>query len=72
MIRARIAMANASQTERHVLPDPDTAARAAAEWLLERALAVEGKAAFCLAGGNTPLDRRLARPAYQELIVQRP
>lgn len=54
MIRARIAMANASQTERHVLPDPGMAARAAAEWLLERALAVEGKAALCLAGGNTP------------------
>lgn len=54
MIMARIAMANASQTERHVLPDPDAAARAVAEWLLERALAVEGNAALCLAGGTTP------------------
>ena len=47
-------MANASQTERHVLPDAEAAARAVAEWLLERALAVEGKAALCLAGGQTP------------------
>jgi 6-phosphogluconolactonase len=54
MISARITMANAAQIERHVLPDPDTAARAAADWLLERALAVEGNAALCLAGGSTP------------------
>jgi 6-phosphogluconolactonase len=54
MIMARIAMANASQTERHILPDPDAAARAVAEWLLERVLAVEGNPALCLAGGNTP------------------
>ncbi|HLI20566.1 MAG TPA: 6-phosphogluconolactonase [Stellaceae bacterium] len=47
-------MANASQTERHILPDPTAAAGAVAEWLLERALAVEGRAALCLAGGNTP------------------
>ena len=53
-IRARIAMANASQTERHVLADAQAAARAVAEWLLERALAVEGNAALCLAGGQTP------------------
>ena len=53
-INARICMASASQTERHVLPDAGKAARAVAEWLLERALAVEGKPAFCLAGGNTP------------------
>jgi 6-phosphogluconolactonase len=54
MIKARICMATAAQIERHVLPDPGTAARAVAEWLLERALAVEGKPALCLAGGNTP------------------
>jgi 6-phosphogluconolactonase len=47
-------MANAAQTERHILPDPDAAARAVAEWLLERVLAVEGNAALCLAGGATP------------------
>ena len=47
-------MANASQIERHVLPDPGTTAKAAAEWLLERTLAVEGPAALCLAGGTTP------------------
>lgn len=61
MIQARIAMANASQIERHVLPDPTAAAGAVAEWLLERALAVEGRAALCLAGGNTP------RMVYQML-----
>jgi 6-phosphogluconolactonase len=54
MISARICMASASQIERHVLPNPGAAARAVAEWLLERALAVGGKPAICLAGGNTP------------------
>lgn len=54
-------MANASQTQRHVLPDPTAAAGAVAEWLMERALAVGGKAALCLAGGNTP------RTVYQML-----
>ena len=53
-INARICMATAAQIERHVLPDPGAAARAVAEWLLERALAVEGNPALCLAGGNTP------------------
>lgn len=47
-------MANASQIERHVLADAEAAARAVAEWLSERVLAVEGKAALCLAGGQTP------------------
>lgn len=47
-------MANAAQIQRHVLPDPAATARAVAEWLLERALAVEGKPALCLAGGTTP------------------
>jgi 6-phosphogluconolactonase len=65
IITARIAMANAAQTERHVLPDPDTAARAVAEWLLDRALAVEGDAALCLAGGATP------RRAYA-LLAEKP
>jgi 6-phosphogluconolactonase len=54
MINARICMASAAQIERHVLPNPGAAARAVAEWLLERALAVEGRPAICLAGGNTP------------------
>lgn len=54
MINARICMATAAQIERHVLPSPGAAARAVAEWLLERALAVEGQPALCLAGGNTP------------------
>jgi 6-phosphogluconolactonase len=54
MINARICMATAAQIERHVLPSPGAAARAVAEWLLERALAVEDKPALCLAGGNTP------------------
>jgi 6-phosphogluconolactonase len=54
MVKARICMATAAQVERHVLPNPGAAARAVAEWLLERALAVEGKPAICLAGGNTP------------------
>ncbi|HVA12064.1 MAG TPA: 6-phosphogluconolactonase [Stellaceae bacterium] len=54
MIKARIAMANAAQIERHVLSDATAAARAVAEWLLERTLAVEGAAALCLAGGSTP------------------
>jgi 6-phosphogluconolactonase len=54
MINARICMATAAQIERHVLPNPGAAARAVAEWLLERALAVEGQPAICLAGGNTP------------------
>jgi len=54
MINARICMATAAQIERHVLPNPGAAARATAEWLLERALAVEGEPALCLAGGNTP------------------
>jgi 6-phosphogluconolactonase len=53
-INARICMATAAQIERHVLPDPGAAARAVAEWLLERALAVEDNPALCLAGGNTP------------------
>jgi len=53
-INARICMATAAQIERHVLPNPGAAARAVAEWLLERALAVEGNPALCLAGGNTP------------------
>ena len=53
-INARICMATAAQIERHVLPNPAAAARAVAEWLLERALAVEGLPALCLAGGNTP------------------
>ena len=39
-------MANAAQIQRHVLPEPDVAARCVAEWLLERALAVEGKPAI--------------------------
>ena len=47
-------MANASQTERHVFPDAEAAAQAVAEWLTERALAVDGQAALCLAGGQTP------------------
>lgn len=47
-------MANAAQIQRHVLPDPAATARAVAEWLLERALAVEGTPALCLAGGTTP------------------
>jgi 6-phosphogluconolactonase len=54
MINARICMATAAQIERHVLANPGAAARAVAEWLLERALAVAGKPALCLAGGNTP------------------
>jgi 6-phosphogluconolactonase len=54
MIEARIAMANAAQTERYVLPDTGAAARAVAEWLLDRVLTVEGPAALCLAGGSTP------------------
>ncbi|HEY3916594.1 MAG TPA: 6-phosphogluconolactonase [Stellaceae bacterium] len=61
-------MANAAQIERHVLPDPETAARAVAEWLLERALAVEGKPALCLAGGNTPRQvyAMLAQPPFRD------
>jgi 6-phosphogluconolactonase len=47
-------MASAAQIERHVLPSAGAAARAVAEWLLERALAVGGAPALCLAGGNTP------------------
>jgi len=54
MISARICMANAAQIERHVLPDSGTAARAVAEWLLDRALAVADRPALCLAGGTTP------------------
>jgi 6-phosphogluconolactonase len=61
IISARIAMANAAQIQRYVLPDPTTAARRVAEWLLERALAVEGMPALCLAGGTTP------RTVYQML-----
>jgi 6-phosphogluconolactonase len=68
MIRARITMANAAQIERYVLPDPETAARAAADWLLERALAVEGNAALCLAGGSTPrrVYALLAEPPFRD------
>lgn len=68
MIRARIAMANAAQNERHVLADADTAARAVAEWLMERALTVEGKPALCLAGGNTPrkVYEMLAQPPFRD------
>jgi 6-phosphogluconolactonase len=60
-------MANASQIERHVLPDADAAARAAAEWLVERALAVEDRPALCLAGGNTPrlVYSMLAEPPFR-------
>jgi 6-phosphogluconolactonase len=54
MMQARVAMANASQIERLVLDDQASAGRAAAEWLLERALAVEGGPGFCLSGGSTP------------------
>jgi len=53
-INARICMASAAQIERHVLASPGAAARAVAEWLLERALAVAGEPALCVAGGNTP------------------
>jgi 6-phosphogluconolactonase len=53
-INARICMATAAQIERHVLASPGAAARAVAEWLLERALAVAGEPALCVAGGNTP------------------
>lgn len=47
-------MTKAAQVERRILPDPESAARAVADWLLERALAVEERPAFCLAGGTTP------------------
>ena len=68
IINARIAMANAAQIERHVLPDPATAARAVADWLLERACAVEGKPAICLAGGTTPraVYELLAQPPFRD------
>jgi 6-phosphogluconolactonase len=68
IINARIAMANAAQTERHVLPDPAAAARAVADWLLERACAVEGTPAICLAGGTTPraVYELLAQPPLRE------
>ena len=61
-------MANASQIERHVLPDPTAAAGAVADWLLERALAVEDRPAFCLAGGNTPrvVYSMLAAPPFRD------
>lgn len=68
MIRARIAMANAAQNERYVLADAETAARATAEWLMDRALAVEDKPALCLAGGNTPRQvyEMLAQPPFRD------
>lgn len=39
------------------LPDPEALARHAAQWLLEVALATDGRFAVCLSGGSTP--RRL-------------
>jgi 6-phosphogluconolactonase len=55
MVPSRVAMANASQTEFVTLRGPKTLARCAADWLLNRALAVPERPAVCLAGGSTPL-----------------
>jgi 6-phosphogluconolactonase len=68
MMQQRVAMANASQIERLVLADQEAAARRAAEWLLERALAVEGPPAFCLSGGLTPrmLYAMLAQEPFRD------
>jgi 6-phosphogluconolactonase len=64
----RVAMANATQTDFVVLNDARTLARCAADWLLNRVLAVGEHAAVCVAGGSTSLGlyRLLATPAYRD------
>lgn len=51
-----------------VLHDPDSLARAAADWLLARVLAAGDTPAVCLAGGSTPqlLYRTLTEPPYRD------
>jgi len=61
-------MANSAQREFVVLRGPRSLVRCAAEWLLNRILAVRGAPAICLAGGSTPLllYRALAEPPWRD------
>lgn len=53
-----------------VLPDPQSLARAAADWLLGCVSPTNGAVGICLAGGMTPrlLYQLLARPPYRERL----
>jgi 6-phosphogluconolactonase len=68
MVPCRVAMANAAQTEFVILRGPKTLARCAADWLLNRVLAVGDTPAVCLAGGSTPflLYRMLAEARWRD------
>jgi len=55
MLSCRVAMASSAQTEFIILRGPRSLARCAADWLLNRVLAVPGTPAVCLSGGSTPL-----------------
>lgn len=68
MMPIHVAMAGSAQTEFVVLRGPKTLARCAAEWLLKRVKAVEGRPAVCLAGGSTPflLYRLLTEAPWRE------
>ena len=50
-------MSTVADARKWVLPDPDSVARAVAEWLTERACAKQGPFVIALSGGSTP--RRL-------------
>ena len=70
MISCHIAMASSLQREFVVLRGPQSLARCAAEWLVNRILAVRGTPAVCLAGGATPLllYRALTEPPWFDRI----
>ena len=57
-----------TQTRTEVFADPETLARQAAQWVLERALATDGRFALSLSGGSTPkrLYELLAQPELRD------
>jgi 6-phosphogluconolactonase len=67
-VAARVVMTNATQTEFMVLRGPKALARCAADWLLNRVLAVGEMPAVCLSGGSTPtlLYQALREEPYRD------
>ncbi len=65
-----IAKAGGGRDDLVVVPDAQSLARAAADWLLSAMRARDGTAAVCLAGGATPrpLYALLAEPLYRDRI----
>jgi 6-phosphogluconolactonase len=61
------ARVRARDIELEVLPDADSLARRVADWLLESALAANGRLAVALSGGSTPRATyaHLATPSYR-------